>query len=96
MKKRVIVNGKATQVEYSYYAGITTMLSNRQVRKPWGRVTEHIKVSKWYFIIDGNTYEVTRTFKVAGGPYSETFTIDGHSFNSHKKVIEYLLNNVTK
>ena len=48
------------------------------------------------FTINGKTYEGTRTFKVAGGPYSETFEFDGNSFASHKQAIEYILNNIEK
>ena len=39
---------------------------------------------------------ITRAFKVAGGPYSETFEFDGNSFASHKQAIEYILNNIEK
>ena len=83
MKKTVIVNGKAKRIEFSYAVGETISLSNTEVKKPWGRVTERVTVSK-------------RTFKVAGGPYSETFEFDGNSFASHKKAIEYILNNIEK
>ena len=88
MKKTVIVNGKAKRIEFSYAVGETISLSNNEVRKPWGRVTERVTVSKLTFTIDGKTYEGTRTFKVAGGPYSETFEFDGNSFASHKQYRE--------
>ena len=94
MKKTVIVNGKAKRIEFSYAVGETISLSNTEVKKPWGRVTERVTVSKLTFTINGKTYEGTRTFKVAGGPYSETFEFDGNSFASHKKAIEYILNNI--
>ena len=77
MKKTVIVNGKAKRIEFSYAVGETISLSNTEVKKPWGRVTERVTVSKLTFTINGKTYEGTRTFKVAGGPYSETFEFDG-------------------
>ena len=96
MKKTVIVNGKAKRIEFSYAVGETISLSNNEVRKPWGRVTENVTVSKLTFTINGKTYEGTRIFKVAGGPYSETFEFDGNSFASHKKAIEYILNNIEK
>lgn len=91
MKKTVIVNGKAKRIEFSYAVGETISLSNNEVRKPWGRVTERVTVSKLTFTIDGKTYEGTRTFKVAGGPYSETFEFDGNSFASHKKQLNTYL-----
>ena len=85
MKKTAIVNGKARRIEFSYAVGETISLSNTEVKKPWGRVTERVTVSKLTFTINGKTYEGTRTFKVAGGPYSETFEFDGNSFASHWK-----------
>ena len=91
MKKTAIVNGKARRIEFSYAVGETISLSNTEVKKPWGRVTERVTVSKLTFTINGKTYEGTRTFKVAGGPYSETFEFDGNSFASHKQAIEYTL-----
>ena len=96
MKKTVIVNGKAKRIEFSYAIGETISLSNNEVIKPWGRVTERVTVSKLTFTINGKTYEGTRTFKVAGGPYSETFEFDGNSFASNKQAIEYILNNIEK
>lgn len=96
MRKSVIVNGKARRIEFSYAVGETISLTNHEVKKPLGRVPERVTVSKLFFTIDGKTYEGTRTFKVAGGPYSETFEFGGHSFNSHKKAIEYILNNIEK
>ncbi len=69
MKKTVIVNGKAKRIEFSYAIGETISLSNNEVIKPWGRVTERVTVSKLTFTINGKTYEGTRTSKVAGGPY---------------------------
>lgn len=66
MKKTVIVNGKAKRIEFSYAIGETISLSNNEVIKPWGRVTERVTVSKLTFTINGKTYEGTRTFKVAG------------------------------
>lgn len=89
-------NGKARRIEFSYAVGETISLSNTEVKKPWGRVTERVTVSKLTFTINGKTYEGTRTFKVAGGPYSETFEFDGNSFASHKQAIEYILNNIEK
>lgn len=77
MKKTAIVNGKARRIEFSYAVGETISLSNTEVKKPWGRVTERVTVSKLTFTINGKTYEGTRTFKVAGGPYSETFGSTG-------------------
>lgn len=65
MKKTVIVNGKAKRIEFSYAVGETISLSNTEVKKPWGRVTERVTVSKLTFTINGKTYEGTRTFKVA-------------------------------
>ena len=87
MKKTVIVNGKARRIEFSYAVGETISLSNTEIKKPWGRVTERVTVSKLTFTINGKTYEGKRTFKVAGGPYSETFEFDGNSFASHKKFL---------
>lgn len=99
MKKTAIVNGKARRIEFSYAVGETISLSNTEVKKPWGLVTERVTVSKLTFTINGKTYEGTRTFKVAVGPYcpySETFEFDGNSFASHKQAIEYILNNIEK
>lgn len=96
MKKAVIVKGKEKRIEFSYTIGETISISNNEVKKPWGRVNEHVTVSKLTFTIDGKTYEGTRTFKVAGGPYSETFEFYGNSFSSYKKAIEYILNNIDK
>ena len=91
MKKTVIVNGKAKRIEFSYAIGETISLSNNEVIKPWGRVTERVTVSKLTFTINGKTYEGTRTFKVAGGPYSETFEFDGNSFASINKQLNTYL-----
>lgn len=96
MKKTVTVNSKSRRIEFSYDVGPTISLTNQEVKRPWGRVTERVTVSKLTFTINGKTYEGTRTFKVAGGPYSETFEFYGNSFASHKKAIEYILNNIEK
>ena len=60
MKKTAIVNGKARRIEFSYAVGETISLSNNEVRKPWGRVTERVTVSKLTFTIDGKTYAPLR------------------------------------
>lgn len=57
MKKTAIVNGKARRIEFSYAVGETISLSNTEVKKPWGRVTERVTVSKLTFTINGKTYE---------------------------------------
>lgn len=97
MKKKVTVNGQSLTVEYSYEFGEIESLSNNKVKRPWGYVTERIETRKAFFTIDGKIYEGTRTFKQAGGPYSETYTFFGKVFHdSHKKVIEYILNNIER
>jgi len=97
MKKKVEFNGKPANVEFTYSYGEVVSLSNKKVKRPWGYVTERIETRKAFFTIDGKIYEGTRTFKQAGGPYSETYTFFGKVFHdSHKKVIEYILNNIER
>lgn len=93
MKKKVEFNGKPANVEFTYSYGEMISLSNKKVKRPWGTVPERIETRKALFNINGRTYEGTRTFKVAGGPYTEIFEFDGNKFYSHKKVIEYILKN---
>ena len=96
MKKTVIVNSKARRIEFSYAVGETISLTNHEVKTPYGRVPERVIVSKIFFTIDRKTYEGTHTLKASGGRHSETFEFDGNSFASHKKAIEYILNNIEK
>lgn len=91
MKKTVIVNGKARRIEFSYAVGETISLSNTEIKKPWGRVTERVTVSKLTFTINGKTYEGKRTFKVAGGPYSETLSSMGIALLPIKKQLNTYL-----
>ena len=93
MKKSVIVNGSRRQVEFEYR--VTDRLISCQVGKRYDRQWGWLKIQTSYneavAVIDGVEYPSVRRWHCEGGRYSEQYGYNGHFYNSHKKMIERIL-----
>ena len=100
--KKVKLKGETVTIWYSEGSRGIISETKRKVRRHGCLLTEHEVVSNWTYYIgdsvskDGKEYYGTRTFRDAGYGYSETFQVDGYpqKFNSHKKVAEFILENI--
>lgn len=93
MKKTVIVNGERLKVEFAYRV-TDKMLSHQKTKrwdKHWGWLPVEISYCEAVAIIDGVEYPSIRRWHTEGGRYSEEYFYNGHFYNSHKKMIERIL-----
>jgi hypothetical protein len=93
MKKTVIVNGERRKIEFEYR--VTDKLISREKSKRWDKKWGWLEVDTCYHeavaIVDGVEYPSIRRWHTEGGRYSEEYFYNGHFYNSHKKMIERIL-----
>lgn len=93
MKKTVIVNGERRKVEYEYH--VTDKLICREKCKRYVKRWGWIEFDTCYYeavaVVDGVEYKSVRRWHTEGGRYSENYLYNGHFYNSHKKMIERIL-----
>ena len=95
IQKKITVKGKAKKVSFRIeFSSVNYNHKEYKKRTRWGTFTQKEFTCNCLFVIDGKGYPLEcLTIRLAAGGYSRYFLIDGLKFNdSHKKVIEYILN----
>jgi hypothetical protein len=92
--KEVEVNGKQQIVSFYYLVGERIEEKSYMKKAKWGTFIQKEYTNNCLFFINGEKHHLqTLLIELAGGGYSRYFIVDGIKFNdSHKNVIEYLLN----
>lgn len=93
MKKTVIVNGERRKVEYEYHVTDKLICREKYNRhdKRWGWIEVDTCYHEAVAVVDGVEYKSVRRWHTEGGRYSEEYFYNGHFYNSHKKMIERIL-----
>lgn len=93
MKKTVIVNGIPRKVEFEYRVSDKLISCQKCMRwnKKWGWLEVDTSYHEAVAVIDGVEYPSVRRWHTEGRGYSEQYAYNGHFYNSHKKMIERIL-----
>lgn len=95
MEKRAKTQ-KTKRVEFTCELGDIISLSNNEVKKPSGWVTERIEGHTARITINGTTYEGTHYTKQEGGQRSEVYNFFDKPFTTDREVAEYIINKIEK